>query len=291
VFLLPACGDDVELGNDGAGGTAASSSGGAAGADGSVGGGGGGVPATTAACQGHIYECGDLVDNDNDGLVDSLDPDCLGPCDDTEDSYFGGIPGQNNAPCRQDCYFDQDTGAGNDDCYWNHQCDPLSEPPGYPPSGDNKCAYDSSASTPGTSKSCDELYNAQSAACESYCKPLTPNGCDCFGCCELPAGSGKFVWLGSTVDLVGSCDRDHVGDPSACKPCTPVPSCLNGCAKCELCIGKDTLPSDCKSDGGTTDSGTNEQCPSGAQPCGLEGQSPCKDGQYCITGCCITIPA
>ncbi len=43
-------------------------------------------------CQGHIYQCGDLLDNDGDGLVDSEDPDCLGPCDNTEGDSTAGSP-------------------------------------------------------------------------------------------------------------------------------------------------------------------------------------------------------
>lgn len=39
----------------------------------------GGAPTTIVQCQGHTYQCGDLVDNDNDGLIDYQDPDCLGP--------------------------------------------------------------------------------------------------------------------------------------------------------------------------------------------------------------------
>jgi hypothetical protein len=68
-------------------------------------------------CQGKVYECGDCLDNDSDCRIDSSDDQCLGPCDNTENSFYGGIPGQNNAPCKQDCYFDADTGAGNDQCY------------------------------------------------------------------------------------------------------------------------------------------------------------------------------
>src|SRR5438132_13609674 len=36
------------------------------------------------SCAGHVLQCGDCVDNDGDGLVDSHDPECLGPCDNTE---------------------------------------------------------------------------------------------------------------------------------------------------------------------------------------------------------------
>lgn len=292
LALCIGCGDDVEVGADlPAGGAGGTGSGG--GADSGTSGGaavsGGG--AAIGECQGKVYQCGDLLDNDNDGLVDALDPDCLGPCDNTEESYYGGIPGQNNAPCRQDCYFDQDTGPGNDECYWNHQCDALATAPAFPPSGDLKCGYDANAKTPGTAASCSELVAGQSAQCESYCGPLTPNGCDCFGCCELPAGGGKYVWLGSTVSNVGSCDRASLGDPERCKPCTPVPSCLNDCAECELCIGKETLPASCTPtpDAGP-DAGYPEQCPAGVQACGLTGQSACPPGAYCVTGCCRQVP-
>src|SRR5262249_34071017 len=99
-------------------------------------------------CQGHVYACGDCLDNDGDCKIDDADSQCLGPCDNTEDSLYGGIPGQNNSPCKSDCYFDQDTGSGNDDCYWSHKCDPLEVPPLYPPE-DSKCAYNPNANIPG----------------------------------------------------------------------------------------------------------------------------------------------
>jgi hypothetical protein len=150
----------------------------------------GGGPCVPVACNGHIYECGDCLDNDGDGKIDSEDPDCLGPCDNTENSYYGGIPGQNNAGCKMDCYFDQDTGAGNDDCYWDHRCDPHETDPNYYPEHDegNKCEYNSDPNftPPASPFTCSQMYNTQSTACHDYCGPLTPNGCDCFGCCELP---------------------------------------------------------------------------------------------------------
>ena len=271
--------------------------------------------AVQAPCQGHVYACGDLIDNDGDGLVDSADPDCLGPCDNTEGSYYGGIPGQNNAPCKADCYFDQDTGPGNDDCYWSHSCDPHEVAPGYYPEGAG-CKYDANANIPGTQQTCAELYTTQSAACMSYCGPLTPNGCDCFGCCNLPAGSNQYVYLGSVDgNGNGSCDLAHVNDPAFCHPCEPVAACLNTCDTCELCIGKDSLPPECFPDAGSSSSsasasasastgasssassssassssGGGGQCPAGIQPCGLPGESPCVSGYFCITGCCQALP-
>ena len=38
------------------------------------------------ACGSHLTECGDCEDNDGDGLFDERDPECLGPCDNSEGS-------------------------------------------------------------------------------------------------------------------------------------------------------------------------------------------------------------
>ena len=175
----------------------------------------------------------------------------------------------------RDCYFDQDTGAGNDECYWSHKCDPFEVAPAYPPSG-SQCEYNANASIPGYGGSCSQAFNTQSAQCAAYCGPLTPNGCDCFGCCDIP-GAPTTVWLGSEVNGNGSCDIDSLDDPSRCKPCTQVAACINECDTCELCVGKDELPPECNGE---------QQCPAGDQACGLPGQPLCPAGQYCVTGCC-----
>jgi hypothetical protein len=242
----------------------------------------GGCPAFVA-CQGHIYQCGDGIDNDGDGHIDADDPECLGPCDNTEENFYGGVPGQDGSPCRTDCYFDQDIGPGNDDCYWSHKCDPHEVAPSYYPESDHggACAYNPNASTPGTNKTCAELSQTQSNVCLSYCMPLTPNGCDCFGCCELPAGSGKYAWLGSENNFGGSCNEATVDDPTKCQPCEPVPSCMNPCDACELCIDKAAVGPGCS---------PQDQCAAGIQPCGLPGQTCCPAGSYCITGCCQPTP-
>jgi hypothetical protein len=236
-----------------------------------------------AVCQGHIYECGDLVDNDADGLIDAEDPDCLGPCDNSENSYYSSNPDALWG-CTVDCYFDQDGGSGNDECHWDFRCDPLEVPPDYHPESQlgSKCAYNPGAAIPGTTLSCVDLSQAQSQTCHSFCGPLTPNGCDCFGCCELPAGSGKFVYLASEyANSNGSCTRADVADPTKCQPCTPVPGCLNPCDPCELCIGRPAPDPTC---------GGGAQCAAGLQPCGLPGQSPCLPGFYCVSGCCQPNP-
>jgi hypothetical protein len=232
-----------------------------------------------STCQGKTYTCGDCIDNDGDCSIDSADNQCLGPCDNTENSFFGGISGQNNSPCKSDCYFDQDTGSGNDDCFWSHKCDPLSVAPNYPPEG-SQCAYSPSANIPGYNGTCATAYQTQSAQCLSFCGPLTPNGCDCFGCCVIP-GAPTTVWLGSeNPSGTGSCNINTVNDPTKCKPCTQVAACVNSCENCEICIGKEELPPEC----------TGQQCPPGKTPCGLAGQSPCPFGNTCITGCCVPNP-
>ncbi|MFT3769660.1 MAG: hypothetical protein QM820_29845 [Minicystis sp.] len=234
-------------------------------------------------CQGKVYQCGDCLDNDGDCRIDSADDQCLGPCDNTEDSFYGGIPGQNNSPCKSDCYFDADTGSGNDDCYWSHKCDPFEVAPAYAPEG-SQCAYNPNANISGTPLTCSQLYVTQSQACGNYCGPLTPNGCDCFGCCQIPVPNTTqtvTVWLGSeNPSGVGSCNINTLTDTTKCKPCTQVQACLNTCDHCELCIGKPTLPPDC----------LTQICPDTAVPCGLPSQPPCPTGSSCITGCCVTNP-
>ncbi|NUP09932.1 MAG: hypothetical protein HOW73_28120, partial [Polyangiaceae bacterium] len=233
-----------------------------------------------------------------DGLLDTVDPDCLGPCDNTEDSYYGGIPGQMGPPCAVDCYFDQDSGAGNDDCYWDHRCDQHEVARDYYPEPENgaDCEFAGDDYVVGQGQTCSDLDDAQSQECYDYCGPLTPNGCDCFGCCELPAGSGAFVWLGSigaNGDTV--CTQAEVANPAVCHPCQPVTSCFNDCAPCEICIGKPPPGPECQGEGGggtggAGGGGTGQQCPDGVQECGLSGQDPCPADYSCITGCCYAVP-
>ena len=283
-----ACGsDDSEMLGGGAGSSAGSSSGGT-----SAGTAGWGPTAdggcTPTSCTGHIYECGNCTDDDGDGRIDWQDNNCLGPCDNTENHLYPDLPGTTGGECKADCFWDNGNGSGNDDCYWDHQCDPLEKAPGFPPEGPD-CAFDDSVKV--GPFDCTGAFNGQTNTCLSYCEPLVPNGCDCFGCCQLP-GAPTPVWLGSVVDGTndGTCTIDVVGDPAKCKPCTMVPGCGNGCGKCEVCIGKPLPDPDCVPDGGY-DGGVTGQCPAGVQPCGLQGQALCPGGSYCITGCCRATPS
>ena len=304
--LAAACGDDASdaaAGTAGAGAGMGTAGGGADSGSGAGNGGDGGAgttyssgvgepPTELAYCGGKLYECGDLIDNDGDGFLDAQDVDCLGPCDNTEDSYYPDLPGMTGADCKVDCFWDNGNGSGNDDCYWDHLCDPLEVGPDFPP--EQGCAYDPEAAKV-AGFTCEEAYEQQSQQCYDYCRPLVPNGCDCFGCCELPAGSGEFVWLGSyDDDGVGTCTLADIGDPTKCKPCTFVPGCGNPCDPCEVCIGKPDPGPECGGGtgggGGAGGGGGGSQCQEGVQPCGLEGQDPCAAGYYCITGCCVLTP-
>lgn len=231
-----------------------------------------------AECTGMQYACGNCIDDDLDCMVDSADPDCFGPCDNNEEGFNGKIPGQQEqSTCLQmDCYFDFNSGAGNDECHWSHSCDPLE------PSG---CTYDPEHNSPGTPNSCEELFDAQQQECLDYCLPIVPNGCDCFGCCEVRIAEGSeetaTVYLGTqNADGDGTCELGVIDDPELCNPCTQVEGCLNPCGDCELCLGDVVIPKDCD----------EQECPDDAQACGLAGQEPCPQFFSCITGCCLPNP-
>ncbi len=205
-------------------------------------------------CDGAMYACGDCMDNDGDGKYDSNDPECISPCDDQEDTFATGLPGDNMDPCKQDCFFDGN--SGNDACDWNLACDPLN------PGGD-KCPYDEK-------KVCEM---SQPQECADTC--LTPNGCDCFGCCTITANGMEYdVFIGDA-----DCSVDNIEN---CEMCSKNDDCDDACEpeKCEICLGGE-LPPGCDMPG----------CDEGAQGCMIdpEGNSDCPEGFFCQTGCCAPI--
>ena len=239
-------------------------------------------PCVQVKCSGQIYACGNCKDDDGDGKVDMNDPECLSPCQDTERTFANERPGQGHGACILDCYFDQDSGFGNDDCIYSHECDALSVAPDYPPEGP-RCAYDPATKLP-RNMTCAA---PQSDKCRSVCAPLTPNGCDCFGCCKAP-GASTAVFSGSVDDNdVPSCDFEHLADPTRCKPCTQVASCINTCDPCELCFGARTVAQPCGTSAPTC---AVPQCLPGATPCNSDCLPPCAAGLSCVTGCCIEPP-
>jgi hypothetical protein len=244
--------------------------------DGATAGGGGGGGSTLGVDAGGKIpigstQCSDGIDNDGDGFIDSADPECTGPLDDRENSFATGIPGDNVDPCKQDCFFDGNSGMGDDGCLWQFKCDPLST--------NMKCPYDSAYAQQHTSEC--SVGSSQSQQCISFCQKFVPNGCDCFGCCVIPGAPNP-------IRLDTSCTAKDFGDPTKCPPCTQVTQCQNPCDRCELCVGKTTVPADCgptPTDGG---GGGTPSC-SGYPSC-IPGPDPgCPDGSSCVTGCCLPI--
>ncbi len=203
-------------------------------------------PDPLALCGG-TCQCNNGIDDDGDGKVDGFDEECTGSADDDEGTFATGIPGDNKDPKWQDCFFDGNSGAGDDGCRYHTDC--LT---GDLPEDDPACSVTQS--------------------CIDFCAPRTPNGCDCFGCCtfETPSGSVS-VLIGS------SCDYDNIDDTGACPRCTPSTACGNDCGECELCPGKDVLPETC------TDQ--VPECDGGLQAC--DADTPCPGGYWCQLGCCI----
>ena len=185
-----------------------------------------------------MAQCSDGIDNDGDGKVDYDDPECVGPLDNDEGSFATGIPGDNMDPCKQDCFFDGNSGAGNDGCDWQLKCDPRST--------NSKCPYDQQYATQHANEC--SLSGSQSQQCINFCKRLVPNGCDCFGCCAVPGAPTPIL-------LAATCTAADFDNPAKCPPCTQVTQCNNPCDRCELCIGKTTIPADCTTRRGT-DAGT-----------------------------------
>jgi cysteine-rich repeat protein len=206
-------------------------------------------------CGNAIYACGDVLDNDRDGRIDLYDPDCTSPCDDDEGSFSTSLPGQ-NSDCKPDCNWDTNTGAGDDTCETQTQCDPQN------PGELAGCEYDP------LFQNCP----SPSETCVATCLPISPNACDCFGCCEF---DGVFRSINGEFAQCGS------DDTGACTTCTPQLSCLNVCdpQACELCMLQEPseLPDNC----------AEPACPVGVEPC-VEPYA-CGAGQMCRTGCCVPL--
>ncbi|MBZ5712275.1 hypothetical protein [Nannocystis pusilla] len=218
----------------------------------------GGGTCVPLMCDGKTYACGDCMDNDGDGLLDLADPECVSPCDDREDSFATGLPGDNMDPCKQDCFFDGNSGGGAGDCAWDLKCDPKS------PGGD-KCPYD-------------ENFNncpaEQPQECIDTCQ--VPNGCDCFGCCTVEVDGMTYdIFLGDLDCSLANID--------SCRQCTKNPDCDDEChpEECEVCFGETEPPPGCD----------ESSCDGDAQPCEIDemGQSDCPEGLFCQTGCCQAI--
>jgi hypothetical protein len=232
-------------------------------------------------CGGDGCACSNGKDDDGDGQIDGFDTECTGPLDQDEGTFATGIPGDNVDPKWQDCFFDGNSGAGNDGCRYSTKC--------------------LTGELEQTDPDCVQKQN-----CINYCRDLTPNGCDCFGCCTIGAGTDAV-----NVVIQGTCSVEKLGDETACPRCVKSTTCNNTCGECELCPGKtvEDLPAKCTPPSGTGGApgsggapgtggamgsgGTTvvdpppNTCDEGQVACSLT--VPCPSGKYCQQGCCITI--
>ncbi|MBE7453888.1 MAG: hypothetical protein HS111_34975 [Kofleriaceae bacterium] len=223
VAALAACGDSNGDGNnDGDGGSDG---------DGSVDGDGGtGVDANTTPgeCITGVSQCTDGIDNDGDGLIDLADPECTSACDDDESSFGTGLPGDNRDPIWQDCFFDGNSGHGDDGCRY-HSC----------------CLYPTGHPSACTQQQLNQGACDVSQECINTCSPATPPGCDCFGCCTVCGVTGGCGDANGCVQIVllPTCNfEDICSDQINCPPCQQSSQCTTQCA------------------GGTTECTSDEQC-------------------------------
>ena len=273
---LIACGS-----NSGSGGDDDGSSGGTV--DAGAGGGTTGDAPFGGGCGTGSPQCSNCVDDDADGKVDGFDAECTGPLDNDESSFATGIPGDNIDAVMQDCFFDGNSGAGNDGCNI-HVCCLLGAPDQQScPIGANK--YNITECPP-------PLGNTPlPQKCIDVCGKLAPPGCDCFGCCTICDGAGMCRDVDINPAVSPNCDQTNVNDPGPdgmidtnddpCRKCIQNTDCGSpecGGATCVLCPGQDpsTLPSSC---------GGMSTCPDGYMACAADGT--CPEGTYCSNGCCI----
>ncbi len=210
-----------------------------------------------------LTQCSDCVDNDGNGLVDGFDPTCVSPSDRTEGSFTTEIPGDGTNTDFLDCWFDGNSGGGDDNCRV-HICCMLDECPAalqsrYVP---EDCATD-------LSQRCIE-------SCLQYVVP----GCDCFGCCTVCSGGECHdIFIGTPMNFP-SCTLEEFSNPAVCPPCHLNEGCANPChpENCELCPGmtEADLPPECQN---------SNTCPGGATPCSIS--TECAPGYTCSVGCCV----
>src|SRR5690606_24255830 len=153
-------------------------------------------------------------------------------------------------------------GHGDDGCQYHTECLYGNAPPGRGGSGCFSCDV--------------------TDQCRNSCLYYTPNGCDCFGCCEITDDEG----VRHQILLSEGCSADNL---EGCTTCQQSTDCRNDCGPCELCIGKTEVDPSCDNGGDEpVDGGSPEQpapeCPSDQTSC--TATAPCSAGYFCLTGCC-----
>jgi len=203
-------------------------------------------------------QCSNGIDDDGDGLVDWLDPECLSVIDNDESAFPFGIVDEFFDPCKLDCAFDGNGGSGDDGCAFDGRCLVGNTNP--------RCPYDPVRAADAT------LCPKMPEKCVKYCGARTPNGCDCSGCCDVYDSTGASR---RARVYASGCTFEKLNDPAYCPPCEKQTECDRPCGRCDYCLGKTKLPSDC----------AKPTCPTGARSCDPE--TPCACGEFCLTGCCV----
>lgn len=268
ITMLVACGNKGNGNGVDAPGTG--SDGGGSGSDG----GGPGSDGGAGACTPGATQCSNCVDDDGDGQIDGFDIECTGPGDNDEATFATGIPGDNKDRVNQDCFFDGDSGAGNDGCNIHVCCLLGAATQADCPIGANQ--YDPTQCPPPIGS------GTLSPMCIDTCGKATPPGCDCFGCCTLcdPVKGCFDVNINQAVSP--DCTTDVLDDPTKCLTCTKSTVCDGGACggeTCVLCAGQDPtdLPASCM---GAT-------CPNGETKCAGDGD--CSATEFCSNGCCVGV--
>jgi hypothetical protein len=220
------------------------------------------VDAGVYLCGDKVCACSDGRDNEPvpDSYIDGFDPECTGPYDNDEATFATGEK-EGNPRCI-DCFFDGDPTSSNDGCQIPTSCRDE---------GNNSGAF-------GMCDGC-----TPSAECVTNCIDRTPNGCDCFGCCQIEDGSQTRL-----IQLADTCSMAVLSDESKCPTCFPNMNydeatsggpCFNPCGPCELCPGRtaDELDDEC----------LTYVCED-AEVCGASNEL-CPDRAWCIQGCCAPI--
>ena len=213
-------------------------------------------------CGDHACECDNRADDDGDMLLDGFDPECSGAFDDDESSFGTGAGSPALGSCR-DCFWDTNASSDDDGCRYSEECLISEMATGPASAGCGGCNV--------------------TGRCELTCRPLTPNGCDCFGCCEQKASDGSTVY----VQYVDGCSTSDIDDEQKCPRCRPRPECMNGCGNCELCGARKRkdLPAECRR--GATDDMPINVCDELETVC--TENMPCTLDFYCQLGCCRPI--
>jgi hypothetical protein len=221
-------------------------------------------------CTAGNYECNNCDDDDGDNLIDGADPECTGSIDDDESSFSTGIPGDNKDDKWQDCFFDGNSGAGDDGCRW-HTCCALGA------TGGSDCPVDHNFDP-------DTDCPPQTRECIRKCGALTPPGCDCFGCCTVCDDVGcEDIFINPTV--APNCTQETIHNATKCPRCDKSTDCNGGECNadpddCILCPGQteDDLPDSCN---------MMNECPNGETPCDVS--ADCAADEYCSAGCCVNV--